>query len=328
MRLLASPYAAEDCSALRGEGALFVALDASAASASPQALAAASAALARLACPTIALDAGEGGDAAAALRPRFDVVVSSEAEAASVLETVARAPIAATTLVQLLRLSEHLSVPDGLIAESLAYATLQAGPELEAWLESRPVRARSEAARGPAVVLRREGDRLEIELNRPERRNAFSLEMRDALAEALHMAVSDVSITEIVLCGAGPCFSAGGDLDEFGTRPDPATAHLVRSTRNVARLLAACAERTRAVVHGACVGAGAELPAFAHHVAARPDAFFELPEISLGLLPGAGGTVSLPRRIGRQRTAWLALSGARIDAATAKRWGLVDELLP
>jgi enoyl-CoA hydratase len=77
-------------------------------------------------------------------------------------------------------------------------------------------------------------------------------------------------------------------------------------------------------VHGACIGAGVELPSFAGHVVAAPDAFFQLPELSMGLVPGAGGTVSLTRRIGRYRTAYLALSGARIDAPTAARWGLVD----
>jgi enoyl-CoA hydratase/carnithine racemase len=79
-------------------------------------------------------------------------------------------------------------------------------------------------------------------------------------------------------------------------------------------------------VRGACVGAGAELPAFCGHVSAREDAFFQLPEVAMGLVPGAGGTASLPRRIGRQRTAWLALSGERISAQTAQRWGLVDEI--
>jgi enoyl-CoA hydratase/carnithine racemase len=79
-------------------------------------------------------------------------------------------------------------------------------------------------------------------------------------------------------------------------------------------------------VHGACVGAGVELPAFAARVVARADARFWLPELGLGLVPGAGGTVSLPRRIGRQRTAWLALSGRPIDARTALAWGLIDEV--
>jgi enoyl-CoA hydratase/carnithine racemase len=61
-------------------------------------------------------------------------------------------------------------------------------------------------------------------------------------------------------------------------------------------------------------------------VVASEDAWFQLPELSMGLIPGAGGTLSLPRRIGRQRTAWLALSGARLDAATALRWRLVDAI--
>jgi enoyl-CoA hydratase/carnithine racemase len=61
-------------------------------------------------------------------------------------------------------------------------------------------------------------------------------------------------------------------------------------------------------------------------VVASEDAWFQLPELSMGLIPGAGGTLSLPRRIGRQRTAWLALSGVRLDAATALRWRLVDAI--
>jgi enoyl-CoA hydratase/carnithine racemase len=167
-----------------------------------------------------------------------------------------------------------------------------------------------------------------VTLDRPERHNAYSGELRDALVEALSLAAADSSIRELVLDGAGPSFCSGGDLAEFGTFPDPATAHAVRSTRSAAPLLAACAARTTAYVHGACIGAGVELPAFAARVIAAPDAFFELPEVGMGLVPGAGGTVSLPRRIGRQRTAWLALSGARIDAKTALDWGLVDEIRP
>jgi enoyl-CoA hydratase/carnithine racemase len=77
-------------------------------------------------------------------------------------------------------------------------------------------------------------------------------------------------------------------------------------------------------VHGDCIGAGLELPAFAGRVVAAPASRFRLPETAMGLVPGAGGTVSLPRRIGRARTAWLALSGEAINAGTALRWGLVD----
>ena len=129
------------------------------------------------------------------------------------------------------------------------------------------------------------------------------------------------------LRGEGPTFCAGGDLDEFGSRPDPATAHLVRILQSAGRAIDAVADRVTAHVHGACRGSGVELPAFAGRVVASADATFGLPEVSLGLIPGAGGTVSLPRRIGRHRTALLALTGRPIDASTALDWGLVDRVL-
>jgi enoyl-CoA hydratase/carnithine racemase len=229
--------------------------------------------------------------------------------------------------VQLLRGSLARSVADGLLAESLAYSTLQAGPEFAAWTAGRSARVR-EASLEPAVQVARTGDRLELRLNRPEKRNAFSAELRDALCEALALVIQDASVRSVVLTGAGPSFCSGGDLDEFGTLPDPASAHAVRATRNAAGLLARCAERVEAHVHGACVGAGVELPAFCRRVVADPGAFFLLPEVGMGLVPGAGGTVSLPRRIGRQRTAWLALTGRRLGAEQAHAWGLVDELRP
>src|SRR5262249_42491510 len=106
----------------------------------------------------------------------------------------------------------------------------------------------------------------------------------------------------------------------------PANAHVVRLQRSNGRLIAGMADRVHAFVHGACMGSGVELPAFAGHVVAHPYASFGLPEVGLGLIPGAGGTVSVTRRIGRQRTAYLALSGTRIDAPTALDWGLVDEI--
>jgi enoyl-CoA hydratase/carnithine racemase len=79
-------------------------------------------------------------------------------------------------------------------------------------------------------------------------------------------------------------------------------------------------------MHGAAMGAGIEVPAFAHWVMAQPSTAIALPELKLGLVPGAGGTVSLPRRIGRHRTAWLALTGRVIDPKTALEWGLIDEI--
>jgi enoyl-CoA hydratase/carnithine racemase len=81
-------------------------------------------------------------------------------------------------------------------------------------------------------------------------------------------------------------------------------------------------------LHGACLGAGVELPAFAARVVAADDARLGLPELGLGLVPGAGGTVSLPRRVGRHRTLELLLLDGTISAAAALGWGLVDEVVP
>ena len=86
------------------------------------------------------------------------------------------------------------------------------------------------------------------------------------------------------------------------------------------------ADRTTVHIHGSTVGSGIELAAFAHRVVAHRDTRIALPEVRLGLVPGAGGTVSLPRRIGRHATVLLALGLPSIDADTALDWGLVDEI--
>ena len=169
--------------------------------------------------------------------------------------------------------------------------------------------------------------RLLVTLDRPEVHNALDTAIRDGLVDALQLAVFDPSITDVELSGNGPSFCSGGDLDEFGSRADPASAHLVRLDRSVARLLAELAGRVTARIHGSTMGSGIEMAAFARNVIARHDTRIALPEVSLGLIPGAGGTVSLPRRIGRHRTALLGLSGTVISASTALRWGLVDEIV-
>jgi len=226
-------------------------------------------------------------------------------------------------LAALLRATEHSPVRAALDAESLAYSTLLGGTEFRAWLATRTPHEVPVAA-GDPVLVRRVGDRLLLRLNRPERRNAYGREMRDALVEALRVAVYDDTVARVLIDGAGPVFCAGGDLDEFGTAPDPVTAHLVRTRAGAARLIAQLADRIEVRVHGWCVGAGIELPAFAGQVIASPGTRFRLPELGMGLVPGAGGTVSVPRRIGRWRTLYLALSGRALDVGTALDWGLVD----
>jgi hypothetical protein len=193
----------------------------------------------------------------------------------------------------------------GVVTESLAYSTLQSGPEFARWLTER----------GPATVpvipdpvqADRDGDRLLIRFNRSRRHNAFSTDMRAALLEALEVARLDPSVAEVVLTGNGPSFCSGGDLDEFGTFADPATAHLARTRHSPALVLdeltARLGRACRAEVHGQVLGSGLEMAAYCGWVQAHPDSVLGLPELGLGLIPGAGGTVSITRRIGRWRTA-------------------------
>ena len=214
----------------------------------------------------------------------------------------------------------------GVVTESLAYSTLQAGPEFARWLDERGPARMPDIA--DPVQAQREGDTLRINFNRPQRHNAFSTDARAALLEALAVALLDPSVTGIVLSGNGPSFCSGGDLAEFGTFADPASAHLARTRHSPALALDALTARLgracRAEVHGAVMGSGLEMAAFCGWVAAHDDSVFGLPELGLGLIPGAGGTVSVTRRIGRWRTAYLVLFGHTIDAGTALAWGLVD----
>lgn len=239
-------------------------------------------------------------------------------------ENLAQHPVTATTLALLLRGQHRLSVPAGLVAESSAYSVLQSGPEFAAWRAAHP--ARADRDEGPRVRVDRDGDTLDLTLTRPRRLNALDALMRDELVEALTVAAADPEVARVELRGEGRAFCAGGDLDEFGSRADPATAHLIRLQRSVGRALFRLDKPTVTYLHGACMGSGVELAAFTDVVVAAEDTLIGLPEIGLGLVPGAGGTVSLPRRIGRLRTAWLAFSACTIDAATALAWGLVDDI--
>ncbi|MEH0421320.1 enoyl-CoA hydratase/isomerase family protein [Streptomyces sp. B21-083] len=284
-------------------------------------------------CVRIGL-AAEPGDSAG----EFDVLLTAAsapprpwvgcadpyATAERLRDIVADRPDSCLALVQVLRMSPALPPPDRLVLESLAYSTLQAGAKFQTWLAAKHAYAARPAAE--PVRLDRNGGRLALTLNRPSVRNAFDAATRDALCEALEVAVLDPTITRVDLYGCGPAFCSGGDLAEFGTARDYARAHQVRVHRSPAALLQRCAAKVTAHLHGACVGAGIELAAFAGRVTAASDTLVRLPEIGMGLIPGAGGTASLPARIGRERTAYLALTGAPLSAHEAHDWGLVDEI--
>jgi enoyl-CoA hydratase/carnithine racemase len=257
---------------------------------------------------------------------RIADIVISPAQLGSLIEVFDRTPLAAMALTLLLRGSETRSTDEGLVAESLTYSMLQGGPEFAAWRLAYQSRNRI-AEIGPAVQVEDRGDALVLTLSRPHVHNAFSRRMRDELSDALVLARSLPDEQPVVLRGVGRSFCSGGDLGEFGSFPSIVESHLTRLTRSPARLLADISDRVTVQLHGACMGAGIELPAYARWVVATSDTVISLPEINLGLVPGAGGTVSIPRRIGRQRTAWLALTGERIDAQRALEWGLVDEIV-
>ena len=267
-----------------------------------------------------------------ALLPFIDVIADGttpEFLLDAALINIARRPIASTALIQVLRHSLSVSVEQALILESLTYSSLQHGAEFLRWLKPKDVKAPDKPPGkdiDQTVLSERSSNHLTVTLNRPTKHNAFSASMREGLTEALLLASTDMSIEQVTLQGAGPSFCAGGDLEEFGEARDAAIAHLTRTTRSPGRLIYTLRDKITVNLHGACIGAGIEMTAFAERVIARPDALFALPEVGFGLVPGAGGTVSIPRRIGPHRTALLGLSGQRIDCAIALSWGLIDAI--
>lgn len=263
------------------------------------------------------------GDARHPLASTLDAILEPSISADALIRQVSRAPHAAAVTVQLLRSLNDMPRERALTVESLCYGLLQGSAEHAAWLAARP-------AGGPRVpgrlVVERRDSVLHVTLDRPLARNAIDQALRDRLGEAFAVAAIDGEITSVKLRAVGAAFCVGGDLDEFGTTRDPATAHLIRARTLPIAALGARTDILDVHAQGACIGAGLEIAAFAGRLSASSDAWFQLPELALGLMPGAGGCVSVPQRIGRQRAALMMLSGRRITATTALRWGLIDAI--
>ena len=257
----------------------------------------------------------------------LSVQVTGLEEAAQDLSLcVAKNPHAAITLAQILRQQAFDDVAKGLTLESLGYAMLQNGSEFTNWLKERgPVLTLPDESQ--VVLSNRIGNQLNITLNRPHRANAFSSKVRDEFIEALQVALIDESIDEITIRGNGKSFCSGGELTEFGLVKFSTDGHLTRLQRNPGMLVHRLNRKTVPYLHGTCAGAGIEIPAFASKIVAHESTRFFLPEVAMGLIPGAGGTVSIPRRIGRHRAFYLAATGHEITAKDAYAWGLVDELI-
>jgi enoyl-CoA hydratase len=178
------------------------------------------------------------------------------------------------------------------------------------------------------VRFERRGPIAWVVLDRPAQLNAYNLAMRDDLDQILDALHDDPDVCAMVLTGAGPAFSTGGDLSEFGRAPSPLVARWVRFRRDVWGKLLALPIPTVAAVHGFTVGGGLEMALLCDVAIAADDTRICLPETGAGMIPGVGGTQTLARRAGLGRGLELCLSGRWIDAREAMLVGLVDEVVP
>ncbi|TDY23555.1 short chain enoyl-CoA hydratase /3-hydroxyacyl-CoA dehydrogenase [Paraburkholderia sp. BL6665CI2N2] len=150
--------------------------------------------------------------------------------------------------------------------------------------------------------------------------NALSADVRRGLLAAVEAADADKAVEAVLIIGAGRNFIAGADIREFGKPPVPP------SLPDVCNRIEACTKPVIAAIHGAALGGGLEVALAAHYRIAVDGAKLGLPEVQLGLLPGAGGTQRTPRLIGAQAALDLILSGRHASAKEALAFGLIDRL--
>jgi enoyl-CoA hydratase len=168
-----------------------------------------------------------------------------------------------------------------------------------------------------------------VALNRPEALNAFNIQMRDDLYEVLSAIKDDDEVRVAVLKGSGKkAFCAGADLSEFLSAPSPVAARQVRFTRDVWGLFLNIPQPLIAALHGYVLGSGIEMSLCCDIRIASDDARFGLPEVSLGIIPAAGGTQTLPRVIGRSRALEMLLTNRWLNAEEAYQSGLVNRIVP
>ena len=163
-----------------------------------------------------------------------------------------------------------------------------------------------------------------LRLNRPEARNALSAEMRAEIAEQLEQLDADPEVRCIVIAGSDEFFAAGADIRAMAERPldaPPDPQGMEFWTR-----LGAIATPTIAAVSGYAFGGGCELAMACDMIVCDEKTRFGQPEITLGIIPGGGGSQRLARAIGKQRAMEYVLTGRRWDAQTAERWGLVNKV--
>jgi enoyl-CoA hydratase len=176
------------------------------------------------------------------------------------------------------------------------------------------------------LLPQREGPILLLTLNRPEKRNALNGALRQALRDALAADRDDPTTRVVVITGAGgKAFAAGADVEEMAAR-DVWQQRAFIAPPHIYAAVATHPKPVIAAINGHALGAGLELAMACDVRVASRAAKLGQPEIALGLIPGGGGTQRLPRLVGAGRAARMVLTGDAIDAETAERWGLVDEL--
>jgi len=164
----------------------------------------------------------------------------------------------------------------------------------------------------------------ELRFNRPEKRNAITLAMYQALCAALEEAQADEAVRAVLLSGEGAGFCAGNDLTDFLNSPPLSPEH---PAMRFLRLLPTFAKPLLAAVHGQAIGIGVTLLLHCDLVVAARSAQFSLPFVALGIVPEAGSSLLLPRLVGTQRAAELLLLGKPFDATTAASLGLVNRVV-
>ncbi|WP_307841639.1 enoyl-CoA hydratase/isomerase family protein [Streptomyces endocoffeicus] len=191
--------------------------------------------------------------------------------------------------------------------------------------EPRPETLSPELA--PDVVLVERRDRVGIvTINRPAKYNAINYAVVEALSDALRELGDDPAVHAIVLAGAGRAFAAGADIAFYSHADREAFIAFTERCNALCDTIAASPIPIIAAVNGLALGGGFELVLSCDVVVAAANASFGLPEVSLGLLPGWGGTQRLTWHIGPNRAKWLIMSGERINAYTAEQLGIVAQV--
>lgn len=181
----------------------------------------------------------------------------------------------------------------------------------------------------PLVRFEREGDIAWVILDRPERLNAVSMQMRDALWGVLTALRDDPTLRCAVFRGEGDrAFSAGADITEFGSAPSLFDARDARRDRDLWGLMSTLELPLIAAIHGFAFGAGCEMSMYCDLRVASEDATFALPEVTLGYIPSAGGTQTVPRHAPLTEALRMVTTGSPLTATQALDAGLVHAVVP